>query len=167
MSFLLIVPLGSTGGGEVREQLIRRYRLDYTHVLQMTFDVWDAIEMRDLDVLRSALESYLHRRLPRRRQVSFEEMVEAVELAANAVHHFYDVIQPYVQDILDRHIEPAPPRLELKGWLTRTPVIQVSLQHEANPTVHRLGFTHQRGLAGIHGYRDIPVIDGPRPLQSV
>ena len=167
MSFLLILPLSRVGGDKAREQLIRRYSLDYTHVLQMTFDLWDAIDAGDLDVLRSAVENYLHRRLPSRRMFSFEEMVEAVELAANAVHCFYDAIQPHLQDILDRHINPAPPSLELKGWLTRSPVIQVSLKHEPIPTVYRAGLTHQRGLAGVHGYRDIPVIDGPRPLQSV
>ena len=167
MSFLLILPLGQAGGGEVREELIRRFRLDYTHVLQMTLEVWDALESGDNDIIHAALESYLHRRLSRRRKVTFEEMLEAVYLAATAASHFYETIQPHLQDIIDRHITATTPELQLKGWLASAPVIQVSLKNETIPNLHRFGSTHMRGLEGLHGHRDLLVLDGSRPEQSV
>lgn len=167
MSFLLILPINRAGGGAAREELVRRYRLDYTHVLQMTFDLWEVLESGDREAIQAALEYYLHRRLSRRHTVSFEDMFQAVHLAVSAVGHFYETIQPHLQEILDRHIHPTTPQLELKGWLSRTPVIQVSLKNEAIPNVHCLGFTHQRGVEGVPGYRDVLVFDGSGPQQPV
>jgi hypothetical protein len=121
---------GHPNAGNVREQLIQRFKLDATDVLELALEHWSLVEDQDDEVLHAALEQSLafDRRIARQidRGLPYADFVELVRLLTAALYQIHEVLQPILHPIVaPRWYQPVDYRLARYIGMDAAAVIEI------------------------------------------
>ena len=122
---------GQPHSGRLREELIQRFKLDATDLLELALTHWDLIE-EDTETLHSALEHHLanrHRRIARfldQGRLSYGEYMELVTLLGNVLAQIHEVLQPILHPLVaPRWRQPVDYRLARYIGMDAAAVIEI------------------------------------------
>jgi hypothetical protein len=126
----VILEVPSDSWHQAREEVHRRYRLDYTDLLQMTLIHWEELQSNDDEVLKAALEGYMRNRWPKRRQPQgYSDLMEALHLMATALSQFHRALEPILTVFLKcRGLPPEKALMKLVGWCDGAPIVAIDPQ---------------------------------------
>lgn len=127
MTFKVILEVPSRDPAEIKHELLARYGLDYTDLLELTLANWELLNGDDDEILRSALEDYMHRRWPRRKSCDYPQLMEALHLLVTALNQFFRAIEPVLSIVMtsfNANAENAV--LRLVGYAGSAPVVEVA-----------------------------------------
>lgn len=127
MTFKVILEVPSRDSAEVKHELLARYGLDYTDLLELTLANWELLNGDDDEVLRSALEDYMHRRWPRRKPYDYPQLMEALHLLVTALNQFFRAMEPVLSIVMTSfHANAENAVLRLVGYAGSAPVVEVA-----------------------------------------
>lgn len=92
-------------GRDVLHELLLQYRLDYTALLQLALDCWEALDADEADTLRCAVETRLlqeprvMRRLDQQR-LDFAQFQDLVTGVIQAVQEFHAALHPVLDPLV-------------------------------------------------------------------
>ena len=91
---ILRIPPGI--GGKSFELLLRRQDIDYTSVLTIALECWDALSTEDREIIRAILEPKI-RRLAKRESRAYTRFAEDLEALVEAVLTMRDAVAPQLE----------------------------------------------------------------------
>lgn len=85
----------------IRHQLLQRYKIDYTDLLELAFLSWDALDTGDDEALLIAMEAYLnrHRRAPQ----DYSSFIEAASHLSAGLHQIHANLGEVLNPIARRY----------------------------------------------------------------
>lgn len=127
MTFKVVIEVPSRDPAEIKHELLARYGLDYTDLLELTLANWELLNGNDDAILRSALEDYMHRHWPRRKPCDYPKLMEALHLLVIALNQFFRAIEPVMSIVMSSfNANPDNAVLRLVGFAGNAPVVEVA-----------------------------------------
>lgn len=127
---------------QVREHLLRHYRIDATHLLELALDFWELLDTDDEEALMAALEYALPLRFRRLARALYDdnrltpgEFSELLYRTGNLLIQLYQSLQPILHPLVEgRWNRPAEYRLARHVGMDAAAVIEV------RPTLPKVKF---------------------------
>lgn len=99
---VILRPNGAPDPRGIRHQLLQRYQIDYTELLQLALLSWEALETGDDESLLVAMEAYLNRR-GRRAPQQYSDLIEGAHYLRSGLHQIHSTIGHVLTPIADRY----------------------------------------------------------------